>query len=675
MSSLSRPGALAGLGLLCVLVALGGCAEPGPNPTHEPEPVRATPANQTPASATPANVTPASPAPPAETPPIRHIATLADELAAHPPQPAGASLSPAAPASSPAMPVLSAERRRAQQTMLAALREFVSDRDTGKARDALVRAAGEDPSYAEPPYNLAILAEAEENWAEAIRYYEQVEALATPQDPLRKTAAEKLGLVRQLEADSQTPEGKLDVQYTLSVDRARQFLAAQQPAEAVAEAERAITLLPNRYEAYCVAALAERELGAFESAIGRLRHAKEVAPAEMIPKLDSSLQELETDEAYATTVASAGDALAAGQYDQAAGLYADALRTKPSEQQIGLKLATALVLAGNTEQARPVMNGLLASRSPDVVYGATLQLKALDMAANAEKSQAQIVEATRMTAQMQEEAKAVARTVGGVPARFQRRRGPLHGARSRRPFPRSGEARRRAQPDSCRSGERRPGMGDPVRQQLARREQPSAATRRVSRVAKPRRRGGEAHLLRPERLVGRGRRREWLLGTLGAQRVGRGTEVRARQRHRHLRCDPRAQLELVLRPGRQRLVVRRRSIGPRERHQIAARQRQHGQPRGAHARRRMADHLRQHRLLVSEHSYGHGDGAGPAQYRAQEDCRDCVHRRGRVGRGPGATAGREVTVEARASAEGLPQSNGAGRQKPIDARKVTGGAG
>lgn len=405
MSSLSRPGALAGLGLLCVLVALGGCAEPGPNPTHEPEPVRATPANQTPASATPANVTPASPAPPAETPPIRHIATLADELAAHPPQPAGASLSPAAPASSPAMPVLSAERRRAQQTMLAALREFVSDRDTGKAREALVRAAGEDPSYAEPPYNLAILAEAEENWAEAIRYYEQVEALATPQDPLRKTAAEKLGLVRQLEADSQTPEGKLDVQYTLSVDRARQFLAAQQPAEAVAEAERAITLLPNRYEAYCVAALAERELGAFESAIGRLRHAKEVAPAEMIPKLDSSLQELEIDEAYATTVASAGDALAAGQYDQAAGLYADALRTKPSEQQIGLKLATALVLAGNTEQARPVMNGLLASRSPDVVYGATLQLKALDMAANAEKSQAQIVEATRMTAQMQEEAR------------------------------------------------------------------------------------------------------------------------------------------------------------------------------------------------------------------------------------------------------------------------------
>lgn len=161
------------------------------------------------------------------------------------------------------------------------------------ARRGFLKAASQDASYPLPLYNLGVLAEADEDWDAAIRYFEQFRRLDTGSEFSLKAQRkiEYLGRVRDADA---TPEGRRRRLYEQALSEANTLANLGLVKEAVAVAGRAARLDDTRWEAYALIgnALSGRML--FADAAGFFRKAAERAPRDTKPGLLSALKLCET---------------------------------------------------------------------------------------------------------------------------------------------------------------------------------------------------------------------------------------------------------------------------------------------------------------------------------------------------------------------------------------------
>lgn len=161
------------------------------------------------------------------------------------------------------------------------------------ARRGFLKAVTQDAAYPLPYYNLGVLAEADEDWGEAIRYFEQFTRLDGGSELSRK-ARRKLESLRRLRDADATPEGRRRRLYDEALAEANALANLGLLKEAVGAAGRAAQLDDTRWEAYALIGNALAVRGMFGDAAGFFRKAADRAPQDVKPGLLRALKLCET---------------------------------------------------------------------------------------------------------------------------------------------------------------------------------------------------------------------------------------------------------------------------------------------------------------------------------------------------------------------------------------------
>jgi len=267
-------------------------------------------------------------------------------------------------------------RAAAQATYGLTLESFAQTRDVQVARDGFAKAISQDPSYSQARFDLALIEESNDNWDGAIEQLTEVQRLES-ESQLGKVAAKELAHVKQIKKLWTTPEGRKSVEYERAVGRGRALITAGAVDDALNEASSAIRLDASRYEAHCVAADALNKLHRFAAAAAHVREAMHLAPSALQPKLQQALKEVQDSEAFDNESQAGDQALEDKDYGTAGDHYLAAYKILPTREAVALRGATMLALADRLDDAKPVLEKLVASADPRIVREAVAQLKSL----------------------------------------------------------------------------------------------------------------------------------------------------------------------------------------------------------------------------------------------------------------------------------------------------------
>ena len=153
-----------------------------------------------------------------------------------------------------AVPAEGTKREQAHAVLLQGLSEYTQRHDDRALQQSLGTAIHIDPSYPEPYFNLALLAEAHENWPYAATLLLSAIRSSPESSPLHQRAEQHLASVLTIRMSDATPEGRQLGLYASAIARATSFLESGLLQLAVSEAAVAIKIDPDRWEAYAVAA-------------------------------------------------------------------------------------------------------------------------------------------------------------------------------------------------------------------------------------------------------------------------------------------------------------------------------------------------------------------------------------------------------------------------------------
>jgi tetratricopeptide (TPR) repeat protein len=162
------------------------------------------------------------------------------------------------------------------------------------AMQGFKRALDQDPSYCLPYYNLGVLAEAEDDWIAAIKYFEQFKKFSDKADLSLKTQ-KKLEYLRGLTTSDSSAAGRKKVAYDEALRKVNALINLGLLKEAISVAARAAEVDSTRWESYALigAALVDRRL--FRDALSFLQQASIRAPADVRSKLSRAIKECEVN--------------------------------------------------------------------------------------------------------------------------------------------------------------------------------------------------------------------------------------------------------------------------------------------------------------------------------------------------------------------------------------------
>ena len=217
-------------------------------------------------------------------------------------------------------------------------------------------------------YDLGILAETQENWPQATKWFSQVVILA----PSNSTIAHRAQLhVRRCEYAAKLdalPGGKVRRKYSESISRARWFVRAGLAREAIAEAKQAKKLYPSGWEVYVVVAEAVSSQHKYQLATSLLKTALTIAPPEKKQSLQNAIRTTDS-EAHAqgaadSIVARANALTKSSKYLAAAHLYQVAWLVQP-DSAYELAAAEALLAGGKSREGQLLLRDVVRRYSGD----------------------------------------------------------------------------------------------------------------------------------------------------------------------------------------------------------------------------------------------------------------------------------------------------------------------
>jgi Tfp pilus assembly protein PilF len=270
------------------------------------------------------------------------------------------------------------ERSRAKAECALAADFYHRARDIAAARKGYELAASIDPAYPPPHWNLAVLAEAEERWADAIAHFERFLSLLPPGSDLAERAQNRVAHVRSLAEGDSDPVARTARRYGEAIARARVALESGEIARGVEECEAATRIDEQRYEAFALGAIALARAQAPARALEFLRLARERAPGAVRGDLDAAIAKCSQDAEAMTAEAEAAAAVRSGDTATAARAYAKAFELRPTRDDLGLQAATALALMDRLVDARAVLSKLAESHDVNTVALATRRLAQLE---------------------------------------------------------------------------------------------------------------------------------------------------------------------------------------------------------------------------------------------------------------------------------------------------------
>lgn len=164
----------------------------------------------------------------------------------------------------------------AAQQLKAGIDAYSKQGDKGLARQSFLKAVELNKDYAAPKFNLAQLAEEEERWAEAVKWYAEYLKLDKTSSYADIAERKIASIKKYIEADK-TPEGKKERIYLQYVQKAQAQLAGGNVGASIAYSELALAYHPARFEAYLMYAVALMETERYAEAIVKLNLAGQYA--------------------------------------------------------------------------------------------------------------------------------------------------------------------------------------------------------------------------------------------------------------------------------------------------------------------------------------------------------------------------------------------------------------
>jgi tetratricopeptide (TPR) repeat protein len=264
----------------------------------------------------------------------------------------------------------------AAQVFRETLNRFSRTHDKTEAAAGFHKSADLDPNYQAPRYNLGILAEAQEDWESAAKWFKSVIEIDAASEFGRKST-ERLKNVQRSTQLFKSEEGRRQIAFEQSLARARALLAADRLVAANTEAEKAAQLQPDRYEPLTILADIADKNGRFDRAKEYLNKVKELAPYEKRTAIDKALSEVERNSNFEAFVTAGKKAMESGDYATAARSFRDAVAQKPWREEYSLRQGLALMLGEEFSNARNVLRPLTTSKRPEVAREAAVLLKSI----------------------------------------------------------------------------------------------------------------------------------------------------------------------------------------------------------------------------------------------------------------------------------------------------------
>ena len=148
----------------------------------------------------------------------------------------------------------------AGQLFVSTSKTFLLDRDERKATRGYLKVTQLDSKYGPAWFNLGVLAEGNQKWFEAKRYFQKYLEVS-PNGPESKRAIQEIAILAPYVAGKVSPSQAKQSEYDASIQRARIFMASNLYREAISEAGHAQSLDDSRWEAYAMVALCMKKQG------------------------------------------------------------------------------------------------------------------------------------------------------------------------------------------------------------------------------------------------------------------------------------------------------------------------------------------------------------------------------------------------------------------------------
>jgi Flp pilus assembly protein TadD len=269
------------------------------------------------------------------------------------------------------LPLVSAEgqvssaqsQQKARELFMLTSAQFIAAKDRVKAREGYTEAIKLYPPYPQPRYNLAVLAEADENWDEAIKWFTDFLRFDAKSAYAVKARNEIVRL-NKIKIQDSTPDGKKRRQYDEAIVTARGLANMGLSKEAIAEAAQAVKIDGKRWEAYALTAnILANQKQDVDAAIF-FQEAIEWAPSGKKDELQRALANIPKERRYRNLGRAGAEALKAGKYREAGNDFLTAWGIFPNRDEYGLDAAVAFAIAGDNDKAEALLTMLEQGASP-----------------------------------------------------------------------------------------------------------------------------------------------------------------------------------------------------------------------------------------------------------------------------------------------------------------------
>lgn len=261
-------------------------------------------------------------------------------------------------------PVSEARQKAEAQLKLTAMR-LARGESLDIVRAGFLRAHELDPTYALPLLTAAGIAERQEDWQGAADLYAQYCKLDDKSELYVRVQLRLDQVRKNLELDK-TPEGKLRRKYATCIANAKELLNSGNSKEAVRQAEAAVKLDPNRWEAYAMAASTLAKQGRFFEAAASLKWVLERAPAGQKELLKKAIVIYEKEGEASIFAAQAIQLVKTGNNAEAARAYEHAYMLASDHEQWGLSAALAYGAAKYYAQSAKLLDQLSVSKDRNI---------------------------------------------------------------------------------------------------------------------------------------------------------------------------------------------------------------------------------------------------------------------------------------------------------------------
>ncbi len=278
----------------------------------------------------------------------------------------------AKPATGTAAATITPQRKKAQDDFLSVIERFLFDKNVPVAREGFVRVLQIDPTYPHPRFNLGVLAEAENNRKDAIKWF--TEYLKFDQTSRYAIAARSKIARLQLAAD---PIAARRQQYDDYWIRARRLINAGLLREAVAEFAQAVKLDDRRWEAYALTSVVLTQEGLIAEAKQFEDNARQRTPPARKQALEAVLRNNNQERLYRNLSQTGLKDFRAKKYIRAAEAFSRAWSLFPQRSEPAFAAAVAFTAGKDLVEAAIILNRLKTNPDRVIAQKAERMLQAL----------------------------------------------------------------------------------------------------------------------------------------------------------------------------------------------------------------------------------------------------------------------------------------------------------